>query len=808
MTRTAPPERLLDRRIALARAALFWECLWPRLALPLGIVVLFLAASLLDLWAFMPWQAHLAALLVVLAGLGALSYFRLRGLAWPDRAEGRRRLELKSGLTHRPLELLEDRLAGDPQDPGTRHLWQAYQRRMAARIGQIRIGWPEAGLARHDPWGLRAVIGLVLVVGLGVAGAEAPQRLYDGIYPDIGGERRASVMLDAWIGPPAYTSLPPLFLARDGKPLASPAAVAVPVGSTLLARVHGTRRAPTLRIDGRAFPFSSLDPQNFQANKPLEAAKKIEIVAGQRTLGTWTVAMVPDHLPEVSFTTPPKGNAQALLTVAYTAKDDYGLKRVALELSRSGNEPVHVIDLPLSAVTAKEAAESSDQDLRAHRWAGRVVTARLVAEDAIGQIGSSEPVELTLPERLFQHPVARAVIEQRRLLVDEPPKRNVVAAVLAALALAPEAYNNDMTAHLGLRTARTRLQNDKSEAATQGVFDLLWDVAIRIEDGNLSEAEQALRNAEQALQEALSRDASDAEIEKLIRELRQAMDRYMQALAQDALEKGELQEADEMDPDQEYMTSDDLQKMIDRARDLAKKGAKDAAKDMLSQLRQMLESMKNGRVAKAPSEERQERQRRGNEAMRELGDMMRKQQELMDRSFRQNRERQNGQQQQGRQGQGDAGEQEALRQRLREFMRRFGQDNNQMGQAEDQMGRAGDALRQGEPGQATGPQGQALDLMRQGAQAMMQGMGSEYGEGGPDGDPRNDRNDRADSGRREDPLGRDLNSPWEDGLSTKVPTESEAQRSREILEELYRRSAERNRPPLERDYIDRLLRRF
>jgi hypothetical protein len=223
----------------------------------------------------------------------------------------------------------------------------------------------------------------------------------------------------------------------------------------------------------------------------------------------------------------------------------------------------------------------------------------------------------------------------------------------------------------------------------------------------------------------------------------------------------------------------------------------------------MLESMKNGRIARAPSGEQQDRQRRGSEAMRELGDMMRKQQELMDRSFRQNRGQQGRQQgQQSQQGQGDAAEQEALRQRLREFMRRYGQGNDQFGRAEEQRGQAGEALRQGEPGQATGPQGQALDLMRQGAQAMMQGMGNEYGDGGPDGDPRNDRNDRADSGRREDPLGRDFNSQWDEGLSTRVPTESEAQRSREILEELYRRSGERSRPSIERDYIDRLLRRF
>ena len=39
----------------------------------------------------------------------------------------------------------------------------------------------------------------------------------------------------------------------------------------------------------------------------------------------------------------------------------------------------------------------------------------------------------------------------------------------------------------------------------------------------------------------------------------------------------------------------------------------------------------------------------------------------------------------------------------------------------------------------------------------------------------------------------------------KIPSESDIQRARRILEELRRRAGERERPPVERDYIERLL---
>jgi Domain of unknown function (DUF4175) len=42
----------------------------------------------------------------------------------------------------------------------------------------------------------------------------------------------------------------------------------------------------------------------------------------------------------------------------------------------------------------------------------------------------------------------------------------------------------------------------------------------------------------------------------------------------------------------------------------------------------------------------------------------------------------------------------------------------------------------------------------------------------------------------------------------KVPEEADVQRARQILEELRKRLGERQRPPAELDYIERLIERF
>lgn len=815
----------VERRIWAARAALLWEMLWPGVAPALGVAGLFVIVALFDLWAFVPPLLHGLGLLLFGIALAAAAWWGLARVRLPGRAAGRRRLEARSQLAHRPLTALEDQLSPSISDPGAHALWRIHRRRVLAKLGRLTIGLPEAGLSRRDVWGLRAAVVLLLIIAFAVAGPDAPQRLRIAFEPGAAGSALVPPSVDAWVNPPAYTQLPPMFLTRDGQALLHDKPVAIPAGSALLARVHGGRGKASLVIDREEHAFETVDALNRQFSTTLERGARLAIRQGDRTLAEWPIDVVPDRAPEIAFAAPPKPSNRGALEIRYSARDDYGLKRVVAEVRRDGAPEVLTLELPLPAVRAKSAGETGFHDLTPHPWAGLTVKLRLVATDLVDQTGSSETVEVTLPEREFQHPVARAVIEQRKLLTLEPGRRRTVALVLNALMATPELYDSDVVAHLGLSVARAKLLHDRSATAIASVQELLWDTALRIEDGNLSVAERDLRQAQRELMEALARDAPDEEIERLMDQLRQAMDRFLQALAEQAQRRAERgEEIPEFDPNtMRMLDSRDLQRMLERARELMQSGARDAARQMLSELQRMLESLRDGRMARMPPGMQQ-----GGQAMQELNELMRRQQELLDRSFRRSQPGQQGrpapgqrgqQGQQGRQGQpggddaADAAEQEALRRQLGEMMRRlgeaFGDIPGAFGRAERSMGEARDALGAGEPGDAVGPQTDALDQLRQGAQSMMQQMMDQLGRMGdmfglP---PGQDRVGRAQVDR-EDPLGRPYQGQWDEGLTTKVPDEFDLQRARDILEELQRRSGDRRRPELERDYIDRLLRRF
>ncbi len=839
-----------------------WEqlvlALWPAGAVAGG----FLAVALLDLLPALPGWLHL----MVLLGFGgafalALRHGLLRFRA-PTWHEARRRLELDSGLPHRPLTGLMDRQAA-PADEASAGLWELHQARMRETVKRLTVRGPRPLLAGLDPMCLRGLIALVIVIGLVGAGGHWQSPLGRALSPSLAGTGTvAEPSLDLFVTPPAYTGVAPFYLQAEAagtaagaatssaapavaggedvateahggegateaaapedaeQPAAASAAVEVPVNSTLMARVSGGPASPTLVVGSRSETFEGIEPDTFEIETEIVDGDRIAVEQGHATLGAWDIRVVPDRAPSILHAREPTATERAALRLEYQAGDDYGLERVSATLRLSRDAPPALdrtpldLELTIPGIRPAEASAVSYHDLTPHPWAGQTVTVRLAATDGAGQTGQSEGLEVVLPEREFTHPVAKAIIEQRRTLMRHPDKHAEIAESLSTLSLRPDRFFDDTVVFLALRTASRRLAlADEVRVTVDPVQRLLWDTALRIEDGDLSLAERELRLAQQALMEALSGDATDEEIERLMGELRSALDRYLDALRQNMMEqlaRGELGEPVPVDPDR-LMNQDQLQEMLEQMQRLAESGARDAARDMLAQLQSLLENLQS-----APAMAQQQQQ--NNEAMELLDDLqnlMQAQQELLDQTFGQAQRQRFGEALPGqepngspRAGQGRA-TQEALRRALGELMREMGEMTGDipmpMGRAEQAMRQSEQALGEGQPSRAVGPQTEALDEMQQGMQTFVDQLMDQLAEqnGAPTGQPQPPM-----AGNR-DPLGRPLpNSGGTNTSDVEIPAESELQRAREILDEVRRRLGESGRPPVERDYLERLLERF
>ena len=802
----APPR--LDRQLRLARLALYWEWLWPALWPAVGICGLFLVLALFDVLPRLPGWLHLSVLMGFAAAFGFALWRALGAHALPGTARARRRLETQSGLPHRPLSVLKDRLAAGESDADAKALWRLHRKRMLESVRNLRVGLPAAGLARRDPYALRGLLVLVLAIATVGAWNDGPNRLARAVTPDFtsfGASTPAS--LDLWITPPAYTGLAPVFLNAGEETTGS---LAVPAGSTLLAQLHGGRGVPRLKLDEAAKPFSAVDTGSYKVTATIDSGIRLAVEQDGEELAAWALSVISDAEPEVRFAAAPAQTNRAALRLEYQASDDYGISRTTAFIRRSGpaatrgRTPGQAIELglPLPGASPKTAREASYHDLTAHPWAGLPVSIQLMARDGIGQVGVSEPHNTVLPERIFYHPVARAIIEIRKRLSIDPDNRGAVMRELYELSGTPADFSHDVVVFLALRMARARLRYDRTDKAIPEVQMLLWDTALRLEDGRLSIAQRELRALQQELMDALARRANNAEIERLMNRLQTALNRFLESIFKNL--KDQPKTAVPFDPSAQYLTAEDLQRMLDRARELARTGSYDAARQLLALLSELLENLQAGAFAMIPG--------RGQDQawnmLRGLRELMRRQQRLLDRTFRDARQgvapgqpRSTGQ---------SATDQEALRRALGELMRRLGEATGQIprafGRAERAMRDAVEALRRNAPGKAVGPQGEALDQLQQGAGAMMQELAKRFGRGPL---PRGMRGRLNRMERAYDPLGRPLPSTGTySGENVNIPDESEMQRAREILRELRRRAGEIDRPRPEKDYIDRLLRRF
>ncbi len=841
----------------------FWP-LWSILFVGLALFAFGLADALtrLQLWGVV---AVLASALVWALVHGA------RRFVIPTRSEALDRLDRT--MPGRPIGALLDTPAVGADDPATQSVWAAHVARMAERAALAHAPGPDLRLSERDPYALRYVAATALVMALLFG---AIWRVGDVGDVAIGGPGQAIASgpsWEGWVEPPLYTGLPSLYLNDIATESFS-----APQGSRITIRFYGTVGDLSLSQSVEAEPVD-VDPTMPSQDITLDQSGALSIAgAGGRS---WEIVAIADAPPTVALEGEMEGVPPGQMQFTYAAEDDYGVvsgaatlrlnpeaadRRYGLAVEPEPAEPL-VLDLPLPFRGSREAfSEVLVEDLSQHPFANLPVTLSLTVVDDAGQIGTILEEIDRLPGRRFFDPLANALIEMRRDLLWSRENAPRAAQLLRAISNRPEDLFDDDGVYLQVRTAIRRLESavDLISLETRDqVAEILWSAAIELEEGDLADALERLRRAQDRLAEAMRQGASDEEIAELMQELRDAMDQYMQQLAQNADPSG----TDERDQSGETMelSQADLDEMLRRIEELMQQGRMAEAQELLDALRQMMENMQitQGEGGDGPRTP-------GQEAMEGLQDTLRDQQELSDESFselqdqfnpgrpQQGQQGEQGQQQQGQQGQdgqqgppgdgppqqgGNPGQQgnqpgqqpgqnqgegqggdndgrslaerqEDLRQMLEEQARNLpgagteGGDEarSRLDDAERAMDDAARALERGDLAEALDQQSQAMEALREGmvelGRALAQEQGDDPGQGQADGNMQEDR-------PLQDPLGRQAGNSGAFNSDEGFEDREEAfRRSRELLDELRRRSAEQDRPDVELDYLRRLLDQF
>jgi uncharacterized protein (TIGR02302 family) len=672
-----------------------------------------------------------------------------------------------------------------------------------------------------------------------------------------GGDLAGGPTWEGWVEPPRYTGKPTIYL-ND----VTGSMMQVPQDSRITLRFYGEVRALSLieTVSDRRddAPDTSQPAQEFTVTRDGD----VRIVGpGGRD---WNLRVLADTPPLVAVAGVAEAEATGEMTLPFTASDDYGVvsgqAKIALDLEaverRHGLAVMPdprddvAVQLPMPiAGDRTDFTETLVEDFSKHPWAHLPVAITLSVEDAAGHVTVAEAQPMLLAARRFFDPMASAVIEQRRDLLwslDNAPR---VAQVLRAISHRPDEVFRSETTYLRLRVILRRLERlteyGLSEAQRTELSDAMWDLALLLEEGDLGDALERLRRAQERLSEAMKDGASDQEIAELMQELREATDDYLRQLSRQAQQEG--QQGDQQQAENSMqMTQDDLQRMMDRIQELMEQGRMAEAEQALRELQQMMENM---RVTQGQG---QNGQSEGQQAMEGLAETLREQQGLSDQAFRdlqeqfnpgaqagenQGNEGRNGGQGRGQshegqgegraegQGDGQSGEggqpgseqsladrQQALRDELaRQQGRMPGAGTPEGDAARDALDRAGramegaeESLRQDDYAGAIDRQSEAMEALREGMRALGEAMAQQQqnqpGQGTTEGDMR---------AQNRDPLGRSSGANGSLGTQENLlQGEDVYRRARELLDEIRRRSGDTARPEVERDYLERLLERF
>ena len=781
-------ERALRLGVALATLALF-----------------FLAVSWLGLWRHVSFAWRLAG--VSATGL-LLLLLLVRELmrGWPSQNAAQKRIDALAPPGLLPAQSLQDTLTQTDAEQITQGLWTLHRQRLEAILSELPLLSLRTDLARFDPYALRAFAVVCAIGAAFVAGDEKWSRLAMAFDWHRSFLFASPQHIDAWFEPPAYTGRPALMLITQG------GAISVPINAVLRTLPENS----PVSVEGAFVMIAEQDrqPDHASASSNRQSVFKITGV-GRLALPDgriFAVTTIPDNAPTIAFSEPVQNNASGSMTILYKAQDDYGVKSVEAAFSQAAHMEQALYEPPRLALDVSSGASDEIEmratiDLAESPYAGVTTMMRLIAKDAADNIGVSQSMSVTLPQRLFKNSIAQIIIEQRRRLALNRDMRASVAMVLDDLLSSSQAIELSSSVYLGLRAARLGLDGNRRDDELRNTVDLLWAVALQAEEDKAPQAQKDMRAADRALRQSLRQDESDEVLAQQVANLRESLANLLKQLTARADQETQSQD----DVEAENVSAEDLSQILDEIEAAARSKDRALAEQLLNELQDVMENLNaNGDKDKKTSDQQASKQ-----SLKELDALARAQQQLLDETHRASRDpdmRNNGEADQNATAQMEADalhqQQNDLRQRLerqQEALREKDFDaSGALDAAREAMKEAEEALGgKGEGAAAQAAQTRALNALRQSADRLAEKIQTaQEGSGHRPGSGRR----RAIGGNGRDPLGRAIGG--KDLLHDKNDPLGMApiQRARQLQEELRRRLSQPERPAQEHDYLQRLLR--
>jgi uncharacterized protein (TIGR02302 family) len=543
------------------------------------ITLVFLLLATTGLFLALPLWLHIGCVVAVLGFIANAVIKTARTLPLPTLKEAEQQIERASRLKHQPFAVQKDTLS-QGKTPLEQALWQLHQTQakswLSRKLKSIRFALKTRILISVQY--STAIASVAILSCVLVLSPAARKNITETFRPAVAINGVTTLPpITGWIEPPAYTGLTAITLPADERE------INVPQGSILKLTAPHTILPLAVKNGGDTLRFIEHSEDDQQLNTPLTASGAYRLKNGLLTAAPWNINVIADLAPKIALNDKIILNQQGSLTLPFSTSDDYGVVTIAVVLTPAKNQPhqqtLYSWDTPLKTLTTQATADFSDLP-----FAGQNVALSLIATDSARQTTTTAPVTIPLPERVFTHPVAKHIIETRKKLLNNthtPPK--AVAILSVYLQNPAPIFQRDFIAYLSFVSALQHLIIAHNPVESAAV--LLWQTAVRLEQGSVGREAENMRQAADKLRELLANPNRDAEaLQQALKEFAAALEKYIQSIAAQQTPKG-------APPPDVNMSG--LQKYLESIENLANSGKPEDALKRLDSLQQMMENLQN-----------------------------------------------------------------------------------------------------------------------------------------------------------------------------------------------------------------------
>lgn len=725
----------------------------------------------------------------------------IRRFSFPSVQEVYKRIERDSGLSHRPLSLYKD-FPVAYNNHNSSVLWQIRNRLLENQLSKKLKCRFSFNVSKQDRYAVRFLSVLLLISAFFIQGSgNLSEKIYDGMFPvsfeDVSfydsGDFSVTVIY------PEYTGMDKEIITSD-ELRRKGYAIEVPAGSDIRLSVSGGMGNPVAIFTANKEYFKKINENSFLLEKNIVSDEIIIVKRLFLEQFRINIQAKEDNPPLISMVSEPEITEDSSVRFELLVSDDYRVEDIAmsmeLDLENAGDIPILGSDIyETEAIMSKPGQEITirpSYDLTYHPWAGLPIIFTFEAIDGKDNHSQAVTASLILPEKHFRHPLARKITDERKKLIYNPeqsrlPVSNELYKLHTALSFSEEIGHVEKTLFLAMKLASLRLQMLPKMKTYTETASLLWDMAMSLEGGNLSIAKKNLKDAFEALEEALRNpESSPAEISRLSSELQRALNEYMLMALMEMKERADRGEMNIM-PTETLENMPDpysMQAFLEHMKAEAMSGDRERAMEMLSGMKRMMESMSQTGDISEDLKKMYETYQAINEVLKEQIALSEKTQDNPENYH---------------------DEQEQIREKLKSIMQEAEQATgavpSNMDGAEREMWKSGSLMLGGDFGMSLQHQEQAIKHLQNSMQDMKQMIGQKL----------QDMNMKMLSFNF-DPFG----NPIEKGRTGKnilgeeiiIPGESERKRVNEILEILRKKSGELYRPSVETEYFRNLLKQF